>query len=362
MQTILIVKPYIWLNNKQSFAMSRFRLSFLVLIGIIVFAACESDFDPTSPAGSTPYVVCVLNAKDSAQYVRVQRSFIANENAYNFSSEPDSLYYKIEDIQVFLARFDTLDGAMMENPIELYPTTEIPKDSGGFSSNGHYLFKTTEPIHASFEYELSIFFPNEDKRISSRIMPLGNWNIFHAFNEEERKTRYSWYHVEDIDYFTDLTPNQHKQLTRFLFVEMTPTDTTNKYIEYYHDYESFGTLDDGFEEQEFFGDNFLLRFIQREIPELPNVRRIAKGVDFMIQIPDSNLVVARTVDDPDSKFMYTPDFNNIKNGGVGLFASQYKLTIFGKALRRDELDSISMGKFTKHLNFADSRGNFHDGR
>ena len=338
------------------------RLSILLIIGVILFGGCESDFDPTSPSGSTPYVVCVLNPKDSAQYVRVQRSFICQENAYNYSNISDSLYYKIEDIEVYLTRFDTLDGAMMEQPIQLLPTSEIPKDSGDFSPNGHYLFKTKEPIHAEFDYELSVYFPKEDKRITSRIRPLGSWNMQHAFEEEERKTRYSWYHVESLDYFTDLTPNNHKQLTRFLYTEMGPKDTVNKYIEYYHNYEAFGELDDNFEEQEFFGDDFLLRFIQRDIPELPNVRRIARGVDFMIKIPDSTLVVARTVDDPDSKFMYKPDFNNIKNGGVGIFASQYKLTIFGKALRREEIDSISLGKYTKHLNFADSRGNFHDGR
>jgi hypothetical protein len=67
------------------------------------------------------------------------------------------------------------------------------------------------------------------------------------------------------------------------------------------------------------------------------------------------------VQDPDSKFLYTPEFNNIRNGGVGLFASRYKFTLFGKALKPDEVDSISIGRFTKRLNFADSRGKFHGG-
>ena len=341
--------------------MSLRSLSILVFIGMLMMGSCESDFDPTAPVGSTPYVVCVLNPKDSAQYVRVQRSYIANENAYNFSDNTDSLYYPPDEIQVFLARFDTLDGALMEEPYELEITHEIPKDSGDFSSSGHYLFKTTEPIYGDYEYELSVYFPAEDKRITSRIKPLGSWNLKHAFEEEERKTRYSWYHPEDVDYFTDLTPNNHKQLTRFLYVEMTDHDTTRKYVEHYYEYAAFGDFDDNLEEQDFYGDNFLYRFIQREVPEIPGVKRIAVGLDFMIKIPDSILVVARTVDDPDSKFIYKPDFNNIKNGGVGLFASQYKLTVFGKAFRREELDSISMGKFTRRLNFADSRGNFHGG-
>lgn len=337
------------------------RLSILALLALFAFISCESDFDPTAPAGSTPYVVCILNPKDSAQYVRVQRSYICRENAYNYSSNADSLYYKPGDIQVFLTRLDTFDGAMMDEPIQLLPSEDWNKEEGDFSSEGHYLFKTKEVIHADFEYELSIYFPAESKRVTSRIIPLGSWNIHHAFTVEERKTRYSWYSTERINYFTDLTPNNHQQLTRFLYTEMTPYDTVNKYIEHYYSFNSFGKLDDNFEDQEFFGNDFLLRFIQREIPELPDVRRIARGVDFMIEIPDSNLVVARTVDDPNSKFIYKPDFNNIKNGGIGLFASRYKLTIFGKALRREELDSISMGKYTRKLNFADSRGNFHIG-
>ncbi len=340
--------------------MSFLRFSLITMIIWLTLIGCESEFDPTAPAGSTPYIICVLSPKDSAQYVRVQRSYIAKENAFNISSNPDSLYYERDKIKVYLTRFDTLDESIMD-VIELYPTDELVKDSGLFATEGHYLFKTTEPIYAKFDYELSVVFPEEDKRITSRINPLGGRNLLQAFTEEERKTKYNWYHPEDINYFTDLTPSKHQQLTRFLYIEMTPTDTADKYIEYVHEYNTFEELNDNFEEQNFLGDDFLLRFIQRDIPEQENVRRIAVGVDFIIHLADSNLLLYQTVGDPDSKFMYTPDFNNIRNGGVGLFASRYKLTLFGKALKPDEIDSISLGRYTKKLNFADSWGRFHDG-
>ena len=159
----------------------------------------------------------------------------------------------------------------------------------------------------------------------------------------------------------DLTPSKHQQLTRFLYIEMSQTDTTDKYIEYVHEYNTFDSLSNNFEEQDFLGDDFLLRFIQHEIPEKENVRRIAVGVDFMIHLADSNLLIYQTVGDPESTYLYTPEFNNITNGGVGLFASRYKLTLFGKALKPEELDSISLGHYTRKLNFADSWGRFHDG-
>lgn len=337
------------------------RLFLLIASMAVLLTACETEFDPTAPKGSTPYVMCVLNAKDSTQYVRVQRSYISHENAYNMSNNPDSLYYDPDEIEVYLTQFDTLDGSMMDMPIRLTPTTEIPKDTGLFSTQGHYLFKTTEPIFAEFDYELSIVFPKEDKKITSRIKPLGSWNIYHAFNEEKRKIRYSWYQPERMNYFLPLTPNNHQQITRFLFKELGPNGTTNRYIEYFHDYAAFTEEGEDFETLNFLGEDFMLRFIQEELEVDEEIRRIALGIDFMIQIADSNLITYQTAGDPSGTYMYSPEYSNIRNGGVGLFASRYKFTIFGKALKPEELDSLSLSKYTRALNFADSKGEFHGG-
>ena len=340
--------------------MTTARLSLVAIAMALMASSCEDNFNPTAPANSTPYVMCVLNPKDSAQYVRIQRSYVCQENAYNFSNKADSVYYPPDDLTVELYRFDTLDGSIMEQPIRLYPTHEIPKDSGRFAISGHYLFKTTEPIYARFDYELRIHFKKEKMTVTSRIQPLGSWNFPEAYAAEQRKTRYNLYHPERFDYTIDLTPSKYPQLIRFLYLEILNNVTTPKYIEYYQKFNDKNEEPD-FEQLSFLGDNFLNRFIQREIPEIPGARRIAVGVDFMIQIADSSLMLYQRVQDPDSKFLYTPEFNNIRNGGVGLFASRYKFTLFGKALKPDEVDSISIGRFTKRLNFADSRGKFHGG-
>lgn len=337
------------------------RLPIAVMLVALIFGACEADFDPTAPKGSTPYIVCVLDAKDSAHYVRIQRSYISHENAYNLTNAADSLYYPAEKIEVYLTRFDTLDGAIMDDPIRFYPTDEIKKDTGLFSTDGHYLFKTTEFIYPAFEYELSIYFPDEQKRISSRIKPLGSWNFEHAFDIEQRKTRYNWYTPERLSYFLDLTPNSHQQITRFVYREFSPQDTTNKYIEYWHDYDAYTSGNGDFDGLDFLGEDFLFRFLKENIDVDPDKKRIALGIDFMIHLADSNLLTYRSTGDPAGTYMFTPEFSNFRNGGVGLFASRYKLTVFGKALKPEELDSISMGRLTKQLNFADSKGQFHIG-
>jgi len=342
--------------------MTTARLSTVAIALVLIASSCEVPFDPTAPAKSTPYVMCVLNPKDSAQYVRVQKSYVCQANAYNYSSNTDSIYYKPDEIEVLLTRFDTLDGSIMEKPIRFYPTDEIPKDSGQFSNFGHYLFKTTEPIYSQFDYELSIRLLKENKTFTSRIQPLGSWNLRDAFGSEQRKLRYNLYHPERINYFLDLTPSKYPQLIRFLYIEMTTEKTTQKYIEYIQKFSDENQSDPDYDALSFLGEDFLQRFIQREIPEIKGVRRIAVGVDFMIQLADSNLLLYQRVEDPDSKFLYTPEFNNIRNGGVGLFASRYKFTIFGKALKPEEVDSISIGRYTRNLNFADSRGKFHDGK
>jgi hypothetical protein len=339
--------------------MSTARLSTVAIAVAFSLASCEVPFDPTAPAGSTPYVMCVLNPKDSAQYVRIERSYVAHENAYHYSSNSDSVYFSPDDLVVELARFDTLDGSMMEEPIRLYPTEEIPKDSGLFSTQGHYLFKTTEPIHAEFDYELRIL--KENKTVTSRIQPLGSRNLEDAFTTEQRKTRYNLYHPERLNYFLDLTPGKYPQMIRFLYLEMQGGKTSRKYIEYKQIFSEQGAGDPDFDQLSFLGEDFLYRFIQREIPEIPGTRRIAVGLDFMIQLADSNLILYQRVEDPKASYLFTPEFNNIRNGGVGLFASRYKFTIFGKAMKPEELDSLSLGRYTRRLNFADSRGKFHGG-
>ncbi len=340
--------------------MTAARLSTVAIALALILASCEVPFNPTAPADATPYIMCVLNPKDSAQYVRIQRSYVCQENAYNFSKNSDSVYYPAEDLIVKLTRFDTLDGSIMEDPIILYPTNEITKDSGQFATAGHYVFKTTEPIYSEFDYELSVKITRINKTYTSRIQPLGSWNLAGAFSTEQRKTRYNLYHPERINYFQDLTPANYPQLVRFLYLESVQGKTTPKYIEYLQEF----TVDENSPESDlmsYLGDNFLYRFIQREIPVIPGARRIAIGVDFMIQLADSNLILYQRCLDPDTKYLYQPEFNNIRNGGVGLFASRYKLTIFGKAMKPEELDSISIGRFTRKLNFADSRGKYHDG-
>lgn len=341
--------------------MTQLRLPILAALASLLLIGCEAEFDPTAPKGSTPYVMCILNAKDSAQYVRIQRSYISHENAFNFSKNSDSLYYNPEDLVVSLTRFDTLDGSIMDDQIIFHPTDEIHKDTGQFASEGHYLFKTTEQIYPEFEYELSIDFPAEDKRISARMTPLGSWNFDHAFYDETRKTRYSWYTPERIDYFLPLTMNRHQQVSRFLYREMSPHDTVNKYIEYFHDYDAFTSGEGDFEGLDFLGDEFLFRFINDEIDFDPEIRRVALGLDFMVHIADTTLLTYQTAGDPKGTFMHTPEYSNFRNGGVGLFASRYKFTIFGKMLKSEEVDSISLGYITKHLNFADSKGQFHGG-
>lgn len=342
--------------------MTAARLSTVAIALVLIAVSCEVPFDPTAPAKSTPYVMCVLNPKDSAQYVRIQKSYVCQENAYNFSANPDSIYYNPGDIEVVLIRFDTLDGSIMDNPIRFYPTHEIVKDSGRFSKQGHYLFKTTEPIYSEFDYELSVRLVKENKTFTSRIQPLGSRNLRDAFSTEQRKLRFNLYHPERMDYFLDLTPAKYPQLVRFLYLELVGDRIAHKYVEYIQKFTDENQSDPDYEGLDFLGQDFLYRFIQREIKVIPGVRRIAVGLDFMIQLADSNLLLYQRVEDPDSKFLYTPEFNNIRNGGVGLFASRYKYTVFGKAMKPEELDSISTGRYTRSLNFADSKGKFHGGK
>lgn len=69
------------------------------------------------------------------------------------------------------------------------------------------------------------------------------------------------------------------------------------------------------------------------------MRRIARGVDFMIQLADSNLITYQNAGDPAGTYMHSPEFSNIRNGGVGLFARLPGLNSTSFILRIDARDA-----------------------
>jgi hypothetical protein len=75
-------------------------------------------------------------------------------------------------------------------------------------------------------------------------------------------------------------------------------------------------------------------------------------------LSDNNLTAYIDLMNGAASVHYIPDFTNFDKG-KGIFASRYFYTLLPLKLRNDSYDTLSFGKHTQHLNFADSEGNWH---
>ena len=78
-------------------------LSFLA----IVFTACETDFDVNAEWKETTVVFGLLDASKDIQFIKINKTFLGEADAYNMASISDSFNYYPEDIIVMLHKLNS---------------------------------------------------------------------------------------------------------------------------------------------------------------------------------------------------------------------------------------------------------------
>jgi hypothetical protein len=173
---------------------------------------------------------------------------------------------------------------------------------------------------------------------------------------EKRYFNITQYKPEGLDYDGSLTPDQfEKMVQRLLYYEITPTDTLEKildwrpWLEHIVQYKNDSTQQFTDAYFEFIGDN---------IPFNAGVKRIAVGVDKLLILNSDELTLYIDLNGSQGSPHYNPDYSNF-NRGAGFVGFRYYYTFFAIQMEHETLDSLSLGRFTHHLNFADAAGNWH---
>src|SRR6478672_336792 len=98
-------------------------LAFLTLA--VLLSSCSTDFDIAADYEEVMLVYGILDAREPVQYVRVQRGFLDKErSALDFSSNPDSIFYPVEQLEVKLVRIS-------DNRTVTLAGSKIPRSNDG---------------------------------------------------------------------------------------------------------------------------------------------------------------------------------------------------------------------------------------
>src|SRR5437870_4430063 len=82
-----------------------------VILLLIFITSCSTDFSVTTSWKDITIIYGLLDASDTAQYIKVGKAFLdPATNAYTIAQNPDSLYYK--DLNVVLQ--DNVNGTTIQ--------------------------------------------------------------------------------------------------------------------------------------------------------------------------------------------------------------------------------------------------------
>ncbi len=154
-------------------------LYLLLIISIMVFVGCDAEFDPNDDWTEKMMVYCLLDQDDDTTYVRVEKCFLGNGNAYEFAKNKDSVYYKPDELEVKMYAASYWNPNVIDDTL-IFSYTTVAKDSGDFyfdASCPIYACDTKGRINKYKIYTLVVRNVKTGMEVRSKVNPVADYDI-----------------------------------------------------------------------------------------------------------------------------------------------------------------------------------------
>lgn len=323
------------------------RFIIFILIFFII-SSCNNDIDLNEEWKDIPVTYGILNPKDTAQYIRIEKAFSSvNKSALEISKIPDSLYYK--NISVKIIRNKTQSSYLLKM-IDGNQDRHV-RDTGIFANTPNYLYKIkTEDIELipSEKYTLLALKHNGDTLTLSTISLVKDINIYLPYSTDKpvnlmyiSNFNINWEGGDKYGYF---------DLFIVFHIKEKNTSTTNEWV--LKDY--IWKVDDKISNQKYRieGRRFY-QYLQDHLEANPDIARKFIGFDIKIRavgrefknyidILHTNLGITSS--------QQLPVYTNMSYG-LGVFSSVNIKEMKGFFIGNIMDDSLKTGIYTKNLNF-----------
>ncbi len=175
---------------------------FVLLLGALSLASCSNDFDVIADWQEIPVVYGLIDASDTAQYIRVQKAFLDPEtSAVQLAGIVDSIYFDAASTSVALEMLNNSGTVVTTIPLNRVDGAleGYPKEGGDFANSPNWLYKTTSPIDANREYRLVINTSSNTYSATTKVvkpftLDIPNITVSQAivFNYPNAETAFSW--------------------------------------------------------------------------------------------------------------------------------------------------------------------------
>jgi hypothetical protein len=148
---------------------------FLPLIAALIFlGSCKEDFEVSAPYKDITVVYGILNKKDIAHYIRIEKAFLdEKKSAIDMSKVPDSSFYNNLTVTMQEVKGSTLTTIPLDL-VDLDTVKGYEKQAGEFFTSPNWAYKFTNTLSADANYRLLIKNNNTGRTDSSELLGIVN--------------------------------------------------------------------------------------------------------------------------------------------------------------------------------------------
>jgi hypothetical protein len=343
---------------------------FFIAFVFTLFGGCSNKLSLLAPYKESVSVYGLLNQDDSIQYIRIERVFLGEQNAYTMAQNQDSVYFKLGDIKVTLQRWKNDVQVSVDNPAtslkEIVLTDTLLQADAGIFNQNERVYKTKHKLYNDSEYRLIIHNNKSGKEFTSQTSLIGSFQLListngslNALNPNYPATfslniTPSGNGVIDCFYGSPANSGVCGLIMRLNYTENNGGNTSQKYVDV-----DLGTnyplQTAGGENQEFKpSGNAVLTNLAYLLPVNSSATRTIRGVDFLLTAGGQALALYNQVNASTSLSQSKANYTNI-SGGIGVFSCRNEL-VMKRKVTPQSVDTISASSITCKLRFVDEHG------
>ncbi len=341
-----------------------------IVTGTALLSACSTELDVTAPYEDHTVVYGLLNMRDSIQYIKINKSFLGDGDAFGYAQIADSNEYGGEAIDRMVV-YKVNNGVRVDT-FPLHDTIMDIREPGTFHHPQHKVYYFIDPgtyqigvglsaftvhLEESSSYELDLHV--KGKQVSA-ITPITNeFNLFSSLASPNPNSQVNFllpqggYANYRVRWYSGHDGKRYVVSYEFHYLEIRGTDTTAKSLVQGigHRVSSNSGVSGEELEVQIPGEQFYSN-IGSLIQADPTVtRRIFTGLDFHFTVANDDFHTFLALSEPVSGIVEDrPAYSNI-DGAYGIWGSRYTKSV-SKRLMPTSMGELQNGPYTYHLNFC----------
>jgi len=316
--------------------MKRFVLRLFVFASLLTFfTGCETDFDVTAPWKDITVVYGLISQNDSVHYIKVNKAFLGEGNAYTYAQIADSSSYG-DNIEVTIIE-KAKNGSTRSFACEA--TTVFDKEPGVFYYPEQEVYKTAFRVPNNYTEQELVYSVVIRNKITGKVVTAQTPLVKDFAIETPRPGQQSIDFISEnnqrIKWISAKDGRRYNIAIRFLFADVMKIthDTVARSIDWNLTSVKSTTIDGGenleilYDPLSFYGvcknlvpvrDSYNLDYTEEDVDV-----RLADRVEFRFMVAGDELNTYMEVNEPATGIIQEkPEYTNIENG-IGLFSCRF---------------------------------------